>query len=230
VDKNFRITILIIVLTGILFGDGNNKGKRKKYKISIGINYSNFYTVDSHSSKGFNIGVYKKINQFNGANLELGLNLTKNNIILKNKLVRPDSFSGDEIIYFSDSINITYNNILCNLILNKPLLSYKNLSLSFLFGAGFSLYLSDDTEVDIKYKKEYDDPENKYDYYYANEAYFLFLSNSGFIVQTGVSISWFRYILDTYYSIHLHNFGINGNHLVLEERMQRINIDFGIEF
>lgn len=227
-DKNIRIAILFIVLTGILFGDGNNKGKKKKYKISIGMNYSNFYTVDSHSRKGFNICVYKRINQSNGSNIELGLNFTKNNIILRNKRIQADF--GEELIYFSDSINITYNNILCNLIFNKHLFSYKNLSLSFLFGAGFNLYISDDTEVSVKYKKEYDDPEGKYDYYYANEAYFLFLSNSGFIAQTGVSIRFFRYILDTYYSIHLHNFGINGNHLVLEERMQRVNIDFGIEF
>ena len=143
------------------------------------------------------------------------MNFTKNNIILRNKRIQADSFIGEELIYFSDSINITYNNILCNLIFNKHLFSYKNLSLSFLFGAGFNLYISDDTEVSVKYKKEYDDPEGKYDYYYANEAYFLFLSNSGFIAQTGVSIRFFRYILDTYYSIHLHNFGINGNHLVL---------------
>ncbi len=184
----------------------------KNVELSIGYNYSEFYTTDNIGGNGISIGIYKRKELKNNWQIKTGINYSTNHSKLKNVTVLPMyliNWDSENYLYWRN-FEFDYSYLEINTFLEIPILHYKNVTFNTEFGVGFEINLKRDHKIDNIKHEIYDRDNDKYDYWtFDNDVppgLFTLIDNSDITFQAGSSLIYNRLVLNIYYELSI--FGI----------------------
>jgi hypothetical protein len=218
-------TVLIAIIF-VSFGFTQQRNSNYKHELSIGINSSNFVSTDSKELNGYTLS-YHKILSLRSFTIKYGLQISRKNTLLSDRILRSDDFDDGTTSYLSDIksslIFFELNTIAC-----KEVYSNQFITFSPFIGFGFSIFVDDKSSISHKETYYNNQTVLEYDYRYANEAYFVPLKrNSGYIYHLGGQFLIRSYYINIMYSRDLGKIERINTYLVVKETMQTISVNIG---